>query len=549
MNMKIKKQRYLSAKEIAKENANYFIDEQGVSLPWKLEYFNHPHQELDCEVTLFCHRTFKDELLLLDTSGAIWRYYSDINELQTTKLSFTEKVYAIESIGETLILQFQERIEARSLSNGQIIWGKPILEQTTLHKYAKESITLYETSSNKLIFLNVGGETISSIENPQLENFESYRNDSKGKIWYLNSDNTLGYRLQSRQYIRSGKPLYLRIDSFSNNTRWHRMLMDYEIPDEGDIRIEIASSNTSQKPTEDFYIKIDNLHPDLLLPELQGQYLFLKIYLIGNQSYLDSPRIRSIKLIYPRSTYLEHLPACYQEDAKSAEIMEHFLSIFETVFSTLEHSRASTPSLLDTQESPKENLAWLSGWLGLTYDESWDESRWRKLMAEAPKLFDIRGTREGIERVIEIYSDMRPLIQEPMHTHCLSQWKIVKTIDYKKWEKLDKNAYKKVALKKIDNYSFCVFLKPEQYHKKEEVKTIRRIVEEWKPAYTKARVVALEHRILLGSFVFLGINTKLEKRKEYLGEVRIPFDGLAPARKDDNRTLERVRIGNDAILH
>jgi len=545
MNMKIKKQRYLSAREIAKENPDYFLDEQGISLAWKLKYFNHPHQELDCKVILFCHRTIRDELLLLDSSGAIWRYYSDINELQKTKLSFTEKVYAIESIAETLILQFQEHIEARSLSNGQIIWHKPILEQTTLHKYAKESITLYEASTNKLLFLNVGGETISSVENPQLEDFEPYRNDSKGKVWYLNNDNTLGYRMQNRQYFSSENPLYLRIDSLSNNTRWHRMLMDYEIPDECNIFIKVASSDTPQKPTEDFYVKIDNLHPDLLLPELQGQYLFLKIYFIGNQSYLDSPRIRSIKLIYPRSTYLEHLPACYQQDAKSAKTMERFLSIFETVFSTLERSRASTPSLLDTQETSKENLAWLSSWLGLTYDESWDESRWRKLMAEAPKLFDIRGTREGIERVIEIYSDMRPLIQEPMHTHCLSQWKVVKTMDEKKWKKLDK----KVTLKKIDNYSFCVFLKPEQYHKQEEIKTIRRIVEEWKPAYTKARVVPLEHRILLGSFLFLGINTKLEKRKEYLGEVRIPFDGLAPAHKDDNRTLERVRIGNDAILH
>ncbi len=107
----------------------------------------------------------------------------------------------------------------------------------------------------------------------------------------------------------------------------------------------------------------------------------------------------------------------------------------------------------------------------------------------------------------------------------------------------------KGAIADMDNYSFCLFLKPEQYHTIEEVETIRRIVEEWKPAYTKARVVPLENRIVLGSFLFLGVNTKLERGKERLGEARMPFDGVAVAGDEDIRALERVRIGNDAILH
>ncbi len=634
MSTTIKKESYLSAKAIAKDS-DYFVDEQGVSLPWRLHFFNYPIKNIDFRVELFCLRNHKEELLILDSQGAIFRYYSDVEYLQKTRLLFNEKIYAMEAMGESLIIQFEERIESYSLINGQIIWSKAVSLQTRLRKCSESSIIFYEPSTKQITCLNHGGETLSvehrdselidisgfdetilsifqvedrvhiqnhteerTIKLPYSEekllSFELIesdtvallllnetihqnrvliykfidnvwelqddllllsdkllfiRKDCKGKVWYLDNEGQIAYVMQNRQYLKKEKPLYLEIDSLNYNTRWHRMLIDYKIPDECDIRLEIASSNTPISPEENLYIKIESLNSDLFLPELQGQYLFIKIYLIANQNYQNSPYIRSIKLIYPRSSYLEYLPAYYQEDKKSAVTVERFLSIFETVFSTLEKTRETTPSLLDTTETSKENLAWLSSWLGLTYDESWDERRWRILMHEAPKLFDIRGTREGIERVIEIYSDMRPLIQEPMHTHCLIQWKIVKTIDYKKWKKPDKNEYKKVVLKTIDNYSFCVFLKPEQYHKKEEVKTIRRIVEEWKPAYTKARVVPLEHRMLLGSFVFLGINTKLEKRNAYLGEVQIPFDGLSPARKDDNRTLERVRIGNDAILH
>nr|WP_255494590.1 phage tail protein [Sulfurovum sp. bin170] len=289
--------------------------------------------------------------------------------------------------------------------------------------------------------------------------------------------------------------------------------------------MEVVASNENPLPDGSSYTTIKNLNRDTLLPDnLQGQYLFLKIYLIGDQTLQNSPTIKSLRVIYPRSTYLEYLPTYYHENEKSAMILERFFSIFETTFLELEERRANTPSLIDSKETSKKNLAWLSSWLGLTYDESWDEKSWRKLISEAPKLFDIRGTRKGIERVIEIYSGTVPLIQEPMHRRCQKD-------------------------KDIDNYSFCVFLKPEQYNNMEEVKTIRRIVEEWKPAYTKASVVPLEHNILLGSYVFLEINTKLEKRKVHLGDVRIPFGGLAPATEGDMRSLERVRIDSDAILH
>lgn len=609
MSRTIKKESYLSAKAIAKES-DYFVEEQRVSLPWKQHFFNYPIKDIGFRIELFCLRDHKEELLILDSQGTIYRYYSDVEYLQKTRLLFTEKVYAMEAMGESLIVQFEERIVSYSLSNGQIIWSKAVSLQTRLRKCSESSIIFYEPSTKQITCLNQGGETLSvehrdselidmsgfdetilsifqeedrlhiqshteerTIKIPHSEEkllscelIESdtvallllnetlhqnrvliykfiddiwklqddllllsdkllfIRKDCKGKVWYLDNEGQIAYVIQNRQYLKKEKPLYLEIDSLNDNTRWHRMLIDYKIPDECEIHIELASGNSNSNEEEKHYIQIENLSSDLFLPELQGQYLFIKIYLIANQTYQDSPYIHSIKLIYPRSSYLEYLPAYYQEDKKSAVTVERFLSIFETVFSTLEKTRETTPSLLDTTETLKENLAWLSSWLGLTYDESWDERRWRILMHEAPKLFDIRGTREGIERVIEIYSDMRPLIQEPMHTHC------------------------NLAKRNIDNYSFCVFLKPEQYHKKEEVATIRRIVEEWKPAYTKARVVPLEHRMLLGSFVFLGVNTKLEKRNAYLGEVQIPFDSLSAARKDDSRTLERVRIGNDAIL-
>jgi len=480
--------------------------------------------------------------------------------------STNSKAIILNSGGEVL---FEENYQAEefNLSSNEILVDTENLsrEEKALlvfdRKLNKNRVSIYTLKEKKW--------KLKESLNLKINDILFIRHDTQGRIWYLNKNGQIGYLKKNCQYIKTETPLNpsinslqcttndkcydvcyplnLCIDSLKQNTRWHKILMEYTIPAECDIRMEVTSSNNKDKDKE--YIIIKQINTDLLLPELEGQYLFIKIYLIGNQTYQESPIIHNIKVIYPRSTYLEHLPTYYQEDKESAIILEKFLSIFETTFSTLEQQRASTPSLITSSETSKKHLAWLSKWLGLTYDESWDENRWRILLHEAPKLFDIRGTRESIERVIEIYSDMRPIIQEPIHTHCLVQWKIAKNIDYKKWKKFDKNEYKKIVLKKIDNYSFCVFLKPEQYTNQNEVKTIKRIVEEWKPAYTKAHVLPLEHRMLLGSFVFLGINSKLEKSNSYLGIARMPFNGLAPAREEDIKTIEQVRINHDAILN
>jgi phage tail-like protein len=617
--MKEKKYSYFDAKAIAKQNSDYAgVDDQGVSLPWEMHFFSYPVKTLDIEVRQFCHRSGKSELLLVDNGGTLWRYYTDIDRIQKTRLQLDEAITAIESIEELLIVQFKDRIEAHALANGQIVWSKEVSDEALLRKADDSTLILYEHSTGEMFLLNAGGETLSmNIHRTgavDIAGFDDYRvsilrqeqrlhiqdhaasytielqsdetllsidmidagtmvlllldpsialnklfvytlhegtwkledsllfrtgnllrvrRDCERRLWHLDKDGKLGYVMQDRQYLGPDNqftkvpPLHLHIDSLTYANRWHRMLIDYDLPDECALRIEAAASEETEEPSDDVFAAIETLYNDLLLPELKGRHLFLRLFLTGDQAHRHSPLIRSIKLLYPRSTYLEYLPAYYQEDEAGAAMLERFLSIFETVFSTLEDTRNSTPSLIDSNDTLKANLTWLSRWLGLTYDDSWDEERWRLLMREAPGLFGIRGTREGIERVIEIYSKMRPLVYEPMHAHCM----------------------KTGTMADMDNYSFCLFLKPEQYHTAQEVETIRRITEEWKPAYTKARVVPLENRIVLGSFLFLGVNTRLERKKERLGEARMPFDGIADARKEESRALERVRIGSDAVLH
>jgi len=479
--MKRKKEIYISSKSLVDQNRLYSLDKGVAVLPWKIEEVKYIVKGLDLEVRAFCYRDQKDELLILDSRGVVWRYHIGIERLQKTPLVLDEAI-DIDVVGEIAVVRYIDHRECYFLANGQRL-----------------SCDHYE---------------VSLVES-----------DWMGRVWNL-EDGVLSYLSPSRRYKIPLKPILLSIDSLEYNSRWHRVVLDYETPAECDIRIEVVASNKREFPKDDSSFEpVVNLTRDTLLPDnIEGQYLFLKIYLIPDQRRENSPQLKSIRLIYPRSTYLDHLPAFYQEDRASAPMLERFFSIFETTLSKLEQKRANTPSLIDTKETSDEDLAWLSSWLGLNYDEHWSNERWRELLREAPRLFDIRGTRESIERVIEIYSGMRPLIQEPMHQRCRESTT-------------------------LDSYSFCVFLRPEQHNSIDEVKTIRRIVEEWKPAYTKAEVIPLEHHTILGSYLFLEVNTKLTKRATHLGESRLPFIELSPAREGDMRRVEQVSIEDDAILH
>ena len=57
-------------------------------------------------------------------------------------------------------------------------------------------------------------------------------------------------------------------------------------------------------------------------------------------------------------------------------------------------------------------IDWLACLVDLVFDPSWPLERRRALVAEAMALYRTRGTVRGLERYIEIYTGMRPVILE-----------------------------------------------------------------------------------------------------------------------------------------
>lgn len=66
----------------------------------------------------------------------------------------------------------------------------------------------------------------------------------------------------------------------------------------------------------------------------------------------------------------------------------------------------------DHRRAPAGFLSWLASWVGLSMREDWDESYKRSFIARAVQLYRLRGTREGVQQFISLYTRMPVQIDE-----------------------------------------------------------------------------------------------------------------------------------------
>lgn len=211
---------------------------------------------------------------------------------------------------------------------------------------------------------------------------------------------------------------------------WHRLLMDACLPNGTKVTIEsrasddkdtLAHSEWDLEPAP--YCRIagseqpwDRPLPnsesdgeglrtwELLFQNARGRYLQLRLTLHGNGR--ASPRLRALRIYYPRFSYLkEYLPACYRDDTTSASFLERFLANVEGLYTSWEGRIENAQALFDARTVPREYLDWLARWIGLAFDTSWDERRRRLFLAHALSLFHERGTPRGLVRALRLATE------------------------------------------------------------------------------------------------------------------------------------------------
>ena len=398
----------------------------------------------------------------------------------------------------------------------------------------------------------------------------------------------LRYTRAAGMSLVKGRYFSRSLDSAEEGTEWHKFVLDAGIPANTQVQISYRAADDKQvtimgsTANLDRYIEeaasldegeraqraaaLDALDwsvpavnaADALVLDGVGRYLWLRIDLIGGEE--KAPSIGSLRLDFPRDTYLRYLPAVYQEDEQSRGFLERFLSLFETFFAGTE-SRISHLARyfdVDSSQASGDFLRWLASWLSISEDKSWSEEQLRELVRRAPELYKKRGTRDGLEAMIEIFTGERPIVVEHFQTTGCAQSAAPaqRTSDAagRGLEEIYRSLYGS------DPYCFCVLLKPYRTEvrggrkivrrlSEEERKAVRRIVDAEKPAHTCAGLLALQPWIHLDTHTYLEVNTYLSQPSARLDlDSAIPRDTVLDDRDEAGQLERRSRLNVDITL-
>ena len=114
-----------------------------------------------------------------------------------------------------------------------------------------------------------------------------------------------------------------------------------------------------------------------------------------------------------KSTWLQYLPSIYADD----EFLGRYLLIFESILSPITWMIDNFDLYLTPDIAPQEWLAWMSSWFDMLLLPELPMDRQREIMRQMGWLFMRRGTRAGLQRLLELYFGVTPEIIENAVCH------------------------------------------------------------------------------------------------------------------------------------
>ncbi|OXM85037.1 phage tail protein [Paenibacillus rigui] len=389
--------------------------------------------------------------------------------------------------------------------------------------------------------------------------------DTQGHMIVLNREAGMIRMLELQErtglWSESGMPegVYLspELDTTESETAWHKIWLDADLPEETQIRISYFTSEEKfgwingqyidysaylgsphiplrekLQATEAIWSEPIVNPKDALLMNAKGRYLWFKIHLIGSEK--NTPLIRKLRVYFPRTSLISYLPPLYQEDENS--FLERFLSLFGTFFDDMEETIDKVSTYFDPDAVSGDYLKWLGGWLAVSKEDVWEESKLRQLIKQAPELYKLRGTRAGLQRMLHLYTGVDPLVVEYFQIQQMQEssglWQLF------------------TQLYGDNPYTFCVMLPPETIRTDQQRLMIERIIDDQKPAYTEGRLIELQPWMYADMHTYLGINTYLSEPTLLMLDERssMPYNTILIDVDMDKRMDQHTRLGLDSEL-
>lgn len=217
------------------------------------------------------------------------------------------------------------------------------------------------------------------------------------------------------------------LDSKRVGNPWHRIVMELKTPERTSTRLfsfssdiprpdmttheiatQLLAAATNERATNLEWRAAPANANEWLIQSPPGRYLYLALVLKGPGD--RTPSVERIYVYKERQSSLQYLPALYQADEISRNLLDRLLSLFDTIFGEIESTAEDFPRYLDAQGTPPDFLPWLATWFDLKLLPTWNEDKRRQVLQEIVELYRLRGTIQGLRKLLQFHADLK----EPM---------------------------------------------------------------------------------------------------------------------------------------
>ena len=114
------------------------------------------------------------------------------------------------------------------------------------------------------------------------------------------------------------------------------------------------------------------------------------------------PVLSELNVLYPGRTLMENLPAIYQrEESQPNSFLRKLVGVLETTTQDIDARIASMAGQISPATADEPWLDFIARWLGVPWDDGLTPEQKRALVLRAPDLTKARGTRAGLEALLE----------------------------------------------------------------------------------------------------------------------------------------------------
>lgn len=320
-------------------------------------------------------------------------------------------------------------------------------------------------------------------------------------------------------------------DSMEFETVWHRLRINVDLPSGAVYKLRIYASDRPEVlvPSKesrglgrinlneylsndkiDVHRKVDLFDDigakcyknpnDVILYDFKGKYLWICLEFIN---YDQKPiKVSSIKIEFPKVSFIDYLPEIYKEEENNSKFLERFIGIFQSIYVDLEDKIDYTAIKYDVDRTTKDFLSWIGDWLSIKNASIWSEEKLRKLIKEAIKIYKMKGTKRAVAKMVKEYLGIEPIIVE--------QFDVKENMYYHKQKEVVEKLFG-------DNgYVFTVMV-PQAYIKDtESYVELLRVINEVKPVDSICNLVVLSDQIYLDNHCYVGINSFITNTEDFV---------------------------------